>query len=98
MDEYGRDSLDYTFTLIDGSLFLETATAYEYGDSQERGGNVDAERMEIYEFTTDGIIRCTVDMGGEESKESRYGIDVASNWESVPDFGVYGALIRRDRA
>ncbi|AKJ13530.1 hypothetical protein ABB07_26915 [Streptomyces incarnatus] len=98
MDEYGRDSLDYTFTLINGSLFLETATSYDYSDSQERGGYADAERMESYEFTTDGIIRRTVEVDGEESKESRHGIDVTGNWESVPNFGAYDALIRRDRA
>ncbi|MER6548349.1 hypothetical protein [Streptomyces sp. NPDC001250] len=98
MDEHGRDSLDYTFTLINGSLFLGTAASYEYGDSQERGRYADAERVESYEFTTDGIIRRTVEVDGEESKESRHGIDVASNWESVPNFGAYDALIRRDRA
>ncbi|MGW2998695.1 hypothetical protein [Streptomyces sp. NPDC001155] len=98
MDEHGRDSLDYTFTLINGSLFLETATSYDYGESQERGGYADADRMESYEFTTDGIIRRTVEVDGEESKESRHGIDVTSNWESVPNFGGYDALIRRDRA
>ncbi|MFI2204698.1 hypothetical protein ACH47Z_28700 [Streptomyces sp. NPDC020192] len=98
MDEHGRDSLDYTFTLIDDSLFLETATSYDYGDSQERGGYADAERMETFEFTTDGIIRRTVEVDGEESKESRHGIDVASNWEPVPAFGAYDALTRRDRA
>lgn len=98
MDEYGRDSLDYTFTLINGSLFLETATSYNYGDSQERGGYADAERMESYEFTADGIIRRTVEVDGEESRESRNGVDVTGNWEPVPNFGAYDALIRRDRA
>ncbi|MGW1888818.1 hypothetical protein ACWCP6_00950 [Streptomyces sp. NPDC002004] len=98
MDGRGRDSLDHTFTLIDGSLFLETATSYDYGDTQERGGYADVERMESYEFTTDGIIRRTVEVDGEESTESRHGIDVAGNWESVPRFGAYDALIRRDRA
>ncbi|MGW2883691.1 hypothetical protein ACWDBP_47725 [Streptomyces sp. NPDC001233] len=98
MDEHGRDSLDYTFTFIDDSLFLETVSSYDYGDSQERGGYADAERMESYEFTTDGVIRRTVEVVGEESTEIRYGIDVASNWESVPNFGIYDALIRRDRA
>ncbi|MGW3171794.1 hypothetical protein [Streptomyces sp. NPDC001153] len=98
MDEHGRESLDYTFTLINGSLFLETATSYDYGDSQERGGYADAERVESYGFTIDGIIRRIVEVDGEESEESRHGIDVTSNWESVPNFGAYGALIRRDRA
>ncbi|MFF3914449.1 hypothetical protein ACFYZB_13320 [Streptomyces sp. NPDC001852] len=81
MDAHGRDTLDHTFTLINGSLFLETATSYDYGDSQERGGYAEAERTESYGFTTDG-----------------HGIDVTSNWESVPNFGAYDALIRRDRA
>ena len=98
MDDYGRDSLDYTFTLINGSLFLETATSYDYGDSHERSGYADAERMERYEFTTDGVIQRTVEVDGEESRESRQGVDVAGNWEPVPDFGAYDALTRRDRA
>lgn len=98
MDEYGRDTLDYTFTLINGSLFLETATSYEYGDSQERGGYADADRVESYEFTTDGVIRRTVEVDGDESKESRDGVDVAGNWEPVPEFGAYDALVRRERA
>ncbi|MER6733804.1 hypothetical protein [Streptomyces puniciscabiei] len=54
--------------------------------------------MESCEFTVDGIIRRTVEVDGEESKESRHGIDVTDNWESVPNFGAYDALIRRDRA
>ncbi|MFI7399692.1 hypothetical protein ACIBW9_04255 [Streptomyces sp. NPDC049541] len=98
MDEHGRDSLDYTFTLIDGSLFLETATSYDYGGSEERGGYADAERTESYEFTTEGIIRRIAEVDGEESRESRHGIDVSGNWESVPNFGAYDTLIRRDRA
>ena len=98
MDEYGRDTLDYTFSLINGSLFLETATSYEYGDSQERGGYADADRVESYEFTTDGVIRRTVEVGGDESKESRDGVDVAGNWEAVPEFGAYDGLVRRERA
>jgi len=98
MDEYGRDTLDYTFTLINGSLFLETATSYEYGDSQERGGYADADRVESYEFTTGGIIRRTVEVDGDESRESRDGVDVAGNWEPVPEFGAYDGLARRDRA
>lgn len=97
MDALGRDSLDYTFTLINGSFFLEAATSYEYGDSQGRGGYADAERMEVYEFTTDGIIRRLVEVDGEESKETRHGVDVTGNWEPVPHFGAYDALIRRDR-
>ncbi|MER6424058.1 hypothetical protein [Streptomyces sp. NPDC001137] len=98
MDEHGHDSLDYTFTLTSGSLFLETATAYDYGDSEERGGHADAEHTESYEFTTEGVIRRTVEVDGEESTESRHGIDVTGNWEPVPSFGAYDTLIRRDRA
>lgn len=98
MDELGRASLDYTFTLINGSLFLETATTYDYGDSQDRGGYAETERMETYEFTIGGIIRRTVEADGEEFRESRQGIDVSANWEPVPHFGAYDALIRRDRA
>lgn len=97
MDEHGRDSLDYTFTLINDSLFLETATSYDYGHSEERGGYADAGQTESYEFTPEGIIRRTVEVDGEESRESRHGIDVASNWEPVPNFGAYDTLIRRDR-
>jgi hypothetical protein len=97
MDEYGRDTLDYTFTLINGSFFLETATSYSYGDSQERGGYADADRTETYEFTTGGVIQRTVEEEGTESHESRQGADVSSNWEPVPDFGAYASLIRRER-
>ena len=57
MDEFGRDILDYTFTLISGSFFLETATSHDYGDSRERGGYVDADRTETYEFTIDGSVQ-----------------------------------------
>lgn len=97
MDEYGRDTLDYTFTLINGSFFLETATSHSYGNSQERGGYADADRTETYEFTTDGAIHRTVEEEGDESKEIRNGVDVSSNWESVPTFGAYTSLIRRER-
>ncbi|GAA4046223.1 hypothetical protein [Streptomyces shaanxiensis] len=97
MDEYGRDTLDYTFRLINGSFFLETSTSYSYGNSQERGGYADADRTEIYEFTTDGVVRRTVEAEDGESKESRHGIDVSANWEPVPDFGAYASLIRRER-
>ncbi|MEV0635210.1 hypothetical protein AB0I77_09640 [Streptomyces sp. NPDC050619] len=97
MDEYGRDTLDYTFTLINGSLFLETAASYTYGDSQERGGYADADRTETYEFTPDGVMQRTVEADDEESKESRHSVDVSSNWEPVPSFGAYDSLIRRER-
>lgn len=97
MDEYGRDTLEYTFTLNSGSLFLETATSYTYGSSEERGGYADAEYMESYDFTPDGIMRRTVDSCGSESHECRYGVDVSSNWEPVPAFGAYASLIRRER-
>lgn len=98
MDDHGRDSLEYTFSLINESLFLETATYYAYGNSHERGGYADAEYMESYDFTPDGVMEKTVESGGDESNESRQGVDVSSNWEAVPHFGAYDALIRRDRA
>ncbi|MCL8015118.1 hypothetical protein [Streptomyces sp. AS02] len=97
MDESGRDTLDYTFTLINGSLFLETATSRSYGNSQERGGYADADRTETYEFTTDGVMQRAIEEEGGESKESRHGVDVSSNWEPVPAFGAYASLIRRER-
>ncbi|NUP17115.1 MAG: hypothetical protein HOZ81_13600 [Streptomyces sp.] len=101
MDEYGRDTLDYTFTLVNGSFFLETATSRNYGTSRERGGYADADRTETHEFTTVGGLERTVEAQGEtedgESRESRRGIDVAANWEPVPEFGAYGSLIRRER-
>ncbi|RSO04684.1 hypothetical protein DMH26_09580 [Streptomyces sp. WAC 05379] len=97
MDEYGRDTLDYTFTLINGSFFLETATSHSYGNSQDRGGYADAYRTETYEFTTDGVIHRTVEEEGDEAKEIRNGVDVSSNWEPVPTFGAYTSLIRRER-
>jgi len=97
MDEYGRDTLDYTFNVISGSLFLETVASHSYGNSQERGGYAEADRTETYEFTTDGVMRRTIEADGEESKESRHGIDVSSNWEKVPDFGAYSSLTRRER-
>ena len=97
MDEYGRDTLDYTFTVTSGSLFLETATSHSYGNSQERGGYAEADRTETYEFTTDGVMRRTIEADGEESSESRHGIDVSSNWENVPNFGAYSSLTRRER-
>ncbi|WP_344014174.1 hypothetical protein [Streptomyces thermospinosisporus] len=97
MDEYGRDVLNYQFTLIDGSLFLETVRLYRYGASQERGGYADVESMETCRFTTDGVVQRTVEEGREGTSESRDGIDVSSNWEPVPEFGEYASLIRRDR-
>lgn len=97
MDEYGRDTLEYTFTLINGSFFLETATSNSYGSSQERGGYAEADRTETYEFTTDGVIQRTVEEEGGESQESRHGVDVSSNWEPIPAFGAYASLIRRER-
>lgn len=97
MDEYGRDTLDYTFTLISGALFLETVRSYSYGHSQERGGYADTDRTETYEFTTNGVVQRTVEVDGQESTESRHDIDVSTNWEPVPDFGAYSSLIRRER-
>jgi hypothetical protein len=98
IDGYGRNSLEYTFSLINESLFLETATYYAYGSSQARGGYADAEYMDSYDFTPDGIMEKTEQSGGDESHESRQGVDVSSNWEPVPSFGAYDSLIRRDRA
>jgi len=97
MDDHGRDTLDYTFNVTSGSLFLETATSYSYGNSQERGGYAEADRTETYEFTTDGVMRRTIEADGEEWRESHHGIDVSSNWEKIPDFGAYSSLTRRER-
>ncbi|MFE6172911.1 hypothetical protein [Streptomyces sp. NPDC056464] len=97
IDEFGRDTLDYTFTLITGSFFLETAAAYGYGTSQARGWYADADRTETYEFTTDGVVQRAVEEEGGESKEIRHGVDVSSNWEPIPAFGAYASLIRRER-
>ncbi|MWA12965.1 hypothetical protein [Streptomyces sp. BA2] len=97
MDGYGRTSLEYTFTVIDGSLFLETVTSYEYGNSVERGGYADSERMESYDFTPDGIVVQEIEIGDEVSSESRRNIDMTSNWEPIPQFGAYDSLIRRER-
>lgn len=97
MDEYGRDTLAYVFTLINGSLFLEAATTYSYGNSTERGGYADAVYMETYEMTPDGIMHQAIESNGQETRESRQGIDMASNWEPIPQFGDYNSLIRRER-
>lgn len=97
MDEYGRDTLSYTFTLLNGWLFLETANTYGYGDSEERGGYADADYTESYDFTPNGVMEQTIESDGDESRESRNGIDVTSNWEPIPEFGAYDSLIRRER-
>ena len=97
MDDYGRDELGYTFSVADGSLFLESMTLYDYGDSKERGGYAEAERMERYAYTSDGIAHRTVETGDEVNEESRSGVDVSLHWEPIPEFGAYDSLIRYDR-
>ncbi|WP_418957087.1 hypothetical protein [Streptomyces tritici] len=97
MDELARDALDYTFSVIDGSLFLEEVTIYDYGDAKERGGYASAERVETYTFAPDGVGTRTVDVDDEVTEESRDGLDVSLHWEPVPEFGAYDSLIRRDR-
>ncbi|MEU1466887.1 hypothetical protein ABZ434_01465 [Streptomyces sp. NPDC005761] len=96
MDHYGRDELRYSFSLINGLLFLDGARRYEYGDSQVRGGYADATYTESYDFTPDGVAHRTIESGEESSKESRE-IDVTLNWERIPEFGEYDSLVRRDR-
>ncbi|MFD3667177.1 hypothetical protein [Streptomyces sp. NPDC058672] len=97
MDKLGRDELRYSFTVMNGALFLETVTIYDYGDSEERGGYADAWRMESYDFTPDGVAVQEIEVGDEVSSESRQGIDMTSNWEPLPQFGAYDSLIRRER-
>lgn len=97
MDKLGRDELRYSFTVMNGALFLKTVRAYDYGESQEQGGYADAWRMESYDFTPDGIAVQVVEVGDEVSSESRRNIDVTGNWEPIPQFGAYDSLIRRER-
>ncbi|WP_367046159.1 hypothetical protein [Streptomyces sp. Je 1-332] len=97
MDGYGRTSFEYTFTILNGALFLETVTFYDYGDSTERGGYADSERMESYDFNPDGIVVQEIEIGDDVSSESRRGIDMSSNWEPIPPFGAYDSLIQRQR-
>ncbi|MFJ2704467.1 hypothetical protein ACIO3R_14860 [Streptomyces sp. NPDC087428] len=96
MDPYGRDELRYTFSVINGLLFLDGARRYEYGDSEVRGGYADSTYMESYDFTPDGVAHRTVESGDESSTQSRE-IDVTLNWEAIPQFGEYDSLVRRDR-
>lgn len=97
MDEYGRDELDYTFSVVDGALFLQVITSHDYGDSEERGGYADSERMEMYSYTPDGVCDRTVDADGDVTQDSRWGVDVSRHWEPIPEFGAYESLIRRER-
>ncbi|THA74481.1 hypothetical protein E6R60_20330 [Streptomyces sp. A0642] len=97
MDAYGRNELDYTFSVIDDSLFLEQMFSYDYGGSEERGGYADAESVESFTFAPDGVVWRTVESGAEATREGRQGVDVACNWEPFPEFGEYESLTRWDR-
>ncbi|WP_326661223.1 hypothetical protein [Streptomyces sp. NBC_00385] len=96
MDHYGRDELRYSFSVINGRLFLDGVRRYEYGNSLVRGGYANATYMESYDFTPDGVAHRTVESGADSSRESRE-MDVTLNWERIPEFGEYDSLMRRDR-
>ncbi|MGW7075210.1 hypothetical protein [Streptomyces sp. NPDC054866] len=84
MDKLGRDELRYSFTVMNGALFMKTVGIYDYGDSGERGGYADAWRMESYDFAPDGVAVQEVEIEDEVSSEGRRDIDMSSNWEPLP--------------
>lgn len=92
-DERIRPYLEYAFTIENGRLFLQTATEWWFNGETDAVATAAEVR-----FSTSGHMRFTktnIARNHEEVGE-RFG-DVSKNWEDMPEFGNYEALIRKGR-
>lgn len=99
LDDLARNELIYSFSVVDGRLFLSEIISYDYGDSQERGDDADPVAVENFAYTPEGTCRHKVDNSLVEtiSAEDYHSVDVASHWEPVPPFGDYDSVTKWDR-
>jgi hypothetical protein len=97
-DAAGRQSLNYAFRRTGDRLFLFNMIEYAYPDDEPRT-LAGADRTEDFTFQQDGVVRLVVtdDAAQEKTTEDRDGVDVASHWEPVPEFGEWDSLARWNR-
>lgn len=94
LDQRQREKLAYVFQeLTPGKLFLSRATFREFAGNSEK-----AELSEVYMFKQDGKV-ITLRQQKEPGKVQRAEnvADVSVNYEGIPAFGEYDAVIRIDR-
>jgi hypothetical protein len=94
LDRRKHEYLLYTFEQIEPDrLFLKEAIYREYDDDTPR-----VKSGTVYRFQTDGRMMIESSSGTfrrSEVREAR--VDVTPNWETVPSFGSYEGLVKRER-
>ena len=86
----GKPELSYSFEERDSRLFLFEAGYYAYDEH----GKVTS--YDEYYFTPDGKVTITKHSGAEHVVGTNT-VDVTGNWEPIPAFGEFRALLRRER-
>lgn len=91
LESSGRVYLEYSFTEIDGGLFLSQALHFDYDAD---GGGMQTN----YYFRPDGAATIErVPLGSPRGTTESTTTNVAGNWEPKPDFEGLGTLLRSER-
>lgn len=94
LDEEERVATRYSFVeLTGGRLFLEEAAVHYYAnDSDDRPSH-----WELFRFKEDGGLLHDTGRGREPITRKEGRTDVSGNYASVPEFGSYESLLKRER-
>lgn len=93
LDERNRVANAYSFVeTADGRLFLEQAAVHYYSDDGYRPSH-----GEIFIFKEDGTLFHDTGKAGGTMTRREGRTDVARNYASIPEFGVYDSIAVRER-
>jgi hypothetical protein len=99
LDDFGRRCAKYSFTKVEGRLFLSEIHLHEYPDDTPGLKLSAATRIEHMVFRTDGHVRrVTTDHGKHEKITNDYSdVSMDANWEPIPEFGDWDSIARFER-
>ncbi|MFT2710877.1 MULTISPECIES: hypothetical protein [unclassified Clavibacter] len=97
LDQFNRSCLTYNFKNLDERLFLAQVSERRYPDADRYMGLNEAVQVETIQFdpkdnTMKRAIR-DLQKATVETMEYR-DVDLRANWEPIPEFGHWSALVR----
>lgn len=97
-DKHGRQSIKYSFGRVEGRLFLDEMTRWEYPSPESRS-LIDARLIETIFYSQDGTVRDEIidKTAAQRRVTDRHSVDVSPNWEPAPEFGDWLSVSRFDR-
>jgi len=97
-NEVGSQVQESDYLLVDGRLWLDTITEYEYPDDETEYSRRDAETIVTARFKPDGTgsMRVTAKDGPSDVTFFKDIPDIDEHWMDPPTFGDWTALIDPD--